>query len=350
MIPGLELSRRFYLEAVAPLVHVPHSAARLDTGSEVLGYDTEISADHEWGPRCQVFIADLSQADRIHRELAERLPKEFLGYPTHFEGVGVGHMTPTDGPVAHRVEVTDIAGWAERRLGFDPRLEVTTLDWLATPTQELAQITGGTVFHDGLDQLDLLRRGLAWYPDHVFRYVLACQWRRIAQEEAFVGRAGEVGDEIGSAVVAARLVRELIRLVLLYHRVYPPYSKWLGSAFARLGAQPITDILRDVLTAVDYRERGDRLADAYEFAATTHNLTPGFQPVDGTRRTYYGRPYPVLLADRFVEALLAGAALEGTTLSGLPLTGAVDQWTDSTDLAMNVHLRRAAVAGVTRLD
>lgn len=54
-IPGLELSRRFYLEAVRPLLDeivpgVTHSAARLGSGSEVLGFDTARSADHEWGP------------------------------------------------------------------------------------------------------------------------------------------------------------------------------------------------------------------------------------------------------------------------------------------------------------
>ncbi|MGM1065773.1 hypothetical protein [Saccharothrix sp. Mg75] len=60
-LPGLELSRRFYREAVEPLVRehfgeVPHSAARIGPGSEVLGFDTERSADHERGPRLQLFL------------------------------------------------------------------------------------------------------------------------------------------------------------------------------------------------------------------------------------------------------------------------------------------------------
>ena len=40
--------------------------------------------------------------------------------------------------------------------------------------------------------------------------------------------------ELGSAVAAARLVRDLMRLCLLINRCYPPYDKWLGSSFARL--------------------------------------------------------------------------------------------------------------------
>ena len=67
--------------------------------------------------------------------------------------------------------------------------------------------------------------------------MLAAQWTWVAQEEAFVGRAVEVGDELGSRVMAARVVRELMRLCFLLERAYAPYSKWLGSAFARLDAR-----------------------------------------------------------------------------------------------------------------
>lgn len=48
-----------------------------------------------------------------------------------------------------------------------------------------------------------MREAVAWYPDQVWRWLLACQWRRLAQEEPFVGRAAEVGDEFGSRVLAA---------------------------------------------------------------------------------------------------------------------------------------------------
>lgn len=55
-MPGLELSRRFYREAVRPILDAEfpglvHSAARIGGGSEVLALDTRRSADHEWGPR-----------------------------------------------------------------------------------------------------------------------------------------------------------------------------------------------------------------------------------------------------------------------------------------------------------
>ena len=53
---GIDLARGFYREQVAPLLTgVPHAAALLGNGSEVLGFDDEVSPDHDFGPRVQVF-------------------------------------------------------------------------------------------------------------------------------------------------------------------------------------------------------------------------------------------------------------------------------------------------------
>jgi hypothetical protein len=62
-IPGLTLNRRFYEEVVRPLLdqylpNVAHSAALIGYGSDVLGVDTPMSTDHNWGPRLQIFLSD----------------------------------------------------------------------------------------------------------------------------------------------------------------------------------------------------------------------------------------------------------------------------------------------------
>ncbi|BCJ28327.1 DUF4037 domain-containing protein [Actinocatenispora sera] len=350
-VAGLELARGFYREAVRPILDealpgVRHSAARLGGGSEVLGFDTARSADHEWGPRVQLFVSErdvAEHAERLDAVFATRLPKTFRGYPTHFAAAGengIGTMQVTDGPVRHRVEVADPHGWFVGQLGFDPAEGVTTADWLAAPTQRLAEATAGAVFHDGLGLLGPARARLDWYPHDVWLHVLACQWQRISQEEAFVGRCGEVGDELGSAVVAARLVRELMRLWLLMARRYPPYSKWLGSAFA---ATPQADGLAAQLTATlaatDWHTRERHLGDAYETVAAQHNRLGVTAPVDPATRPYHNRPFRVLHADRFVAAL--SDRITDPQVRALPLVGAVDQFVDSTDLLGRPALTRA---------
>ncbi|MFC9066105.1 MULTISPECIES: DUF4037 domain-containing protein [Streptomyces] len=355
-LPGLVLSRALYEEAVRPLLDdafpgLRHTAARIGAGSEVLGFDTPRSADHEWGPRLELFLTPRDRARHgaaIRRMLAERLPKEVRGWPTHFEESGdprdpVGRMSLSGGPVNHRVDVHDLDSWLTERLGLtqDAARRPDVRQWLALPQQRLAETTGGAVFHDGLGTLGPVREALAWYPDQVWRYVLACQWQRLAQEEAFVGRCAETGDDLGAAVVAARLVRELMRLCLLLERRYAPYAKWLGAAFARLPvAGTLTPVLRGVLGAADQPGREAALCTAYGMVAALHNATGLTPPLDPACRPYHGRPFAVLRADRFARAL--EETVTDPWLRALPPVGAVDQWADSTDLLRYPHAVHAA--------
>jgi hypothetical protein len=353
-VPGLELSRRFYLEAVLPILDkelpgVPHAAARLGSGSEVLGFDTARSADHEWGPRSQLFLAPDDVArhrERLSSALAYQLPKTFLGYATHFEPTGeeggIGFMQATEGPVRHRVDIAGVDDWLTGCLGFTPSRGATTADWLATPTQRLLEATSGAVFHDGLGQLTADRERLAWYPRDVWLYVLACQWKRISQEEAFVGRCGEIGDELGSAVVCARLVRDLMRLVLLMERRYPPYGKWLGSAFARADAgADLVPLMTAALAATDWKAREEALAQVYERVAALHNGLGLTDPVDTSTRLYFDRPFQVIRAERFTATLLEH--IEDPDIRALSQAGAIDQFADNTDFLGRAEFTRGAI-------
>ena len=60
-------------------------------------------------------------------------------------------------------------------------------------------------------------------------------------------------------VPGLRLARDLMRLCLLMHRRYPPYSKWLGTAVARL---PDTAGLTASLTAAISAAAGPLVSSA----------------------------------------------------------------------------------------
>ncbi|GAA3432841.1 hypothetical protein [Kutzneria kofuensis] len=56
---GLAESRtRYEVELLPKLRGIPHAAARIGHGSEVLGFDTDRSRDHDWGPFVQIFVPD----------------------------------------------------------------------------------------------------------------------------------------------------------------------------------------------------------------------------------------------------------------------------------------------------
>ena len=174
-IPGLQLAEAFYEEAVRPLLdqafpRLPYAAALLGAGSEVLGFDTERSTDHDWGPRLLILLSDGAPAE-VTTVLGQRLPPAFRGYPTAFPVT-----REPGGQARHRVEVADLAAWLAGQLGFDARPPIAAADWLTVPTQRLAEITAGAVFHDGPGELSQARTRLAWYPRDVWRYVLARQW------------------------------------------------------------------------------------------------------------------------------------------------------------------------------
>src|SRR6185437_8049269 len=347
-MPGLELNRRFYSEIVQPLLaarfpDLVYSAALISYGSDVLGYDTAISTDHEWGPRLLIFLSG-EEYSALHQAICEmfsrELPPSFHGYSTNFSGpvggdAGVRLLEPgIPGQINHHIAVTTVADLLEWELGIRSLDAITARDWLTFPEQKLLEVTAGAIYHDGLGQLEPLRQRLSYYPHDVWLYRLAAQWQRISQEEAFVGRCGDVGDELGSRIIAARLARDVMRLCFLLERRYAPYSKWFGTAFSHLAcARQLGPCLTAVLAASNWQEREGQLAEAYVTAARMQNALALTDPLDPTPRLYHDRPYRVIHAERFANALAAtihDVQIQDIIAGGL--VGAVDQFADSTDI------------------
>lgn len=342
-IKGLELSRLLYEEAVRPLLalHFPnlrYSAALLGSGSEVLGFDTAQSMDHSWGPRLMLF---LSEADftgyqkQIDHLLRRELPATIHGIPTNLAVVRADPPVAADADGTlpnHRVQIIQIDHFFRDFLRIDPYHDLSVIEWLTIPEQILRSVTAGRVFHDGLGELEPIRARLRYYPHDVWLYLLANQWGRIGEEEAFVGRCGQVGDELGSRIVAGRLIRDLMRLCFLMERQYAPYIKWLGSGFQQLAcAERLTPIFHRVLNAQDWREREQAMSAAYELVAEQHNQLGITQPLWTKVSPFYERPFSVIHADRFAEAIRTAINSE-EVLALPPSLGGIDQFVDSTDV------------------
>jgi hypothetical protein len=340
-IPGLELARNFYREAIRPSLDVElpglaHSAALIGYGSDVLGFDSARSSDHNWGPRGYVFLAeaDAGRAGEIQKVLRENLPATFRGYSTNFGEADpldndTRKMAPgRDGDVNSLVVVCTLeellASTLGRRRSADPDL----IDWLTFPEQSLLELTAGEVFHDGLGTVGPMRARFAYFPDDVWLHRLSCQWQRIAQEEGFVGRCAEDGDELGSRIVAGRGARDMMRLAFLMERRYAPYSKWLGTAFAKLECGPrLVPLLERSLAADTYPPREQALAQAGTELAEIHNTLGITERLDPAPRNFFSRPYQVVFASRFDQAIREKIKDDGIRAlpSRLP---AVDQLAD----------------------
>ena len=292
---GASLSRSFYEQVVAPLLDgLPHAAARLGSGSDVLGVDDETSRDHDWGCRLTVLVED--GADELSARLERELPVDFDGHPVRF---------PTSWkPNGHQVEVATVDAFARSRLGAIPGDDF--VDWLLLTGQSVLEVIAGPVFHDDTGVLTALRSRLQWYPPEVEAYVVASSWLRIDQELPFIGRTRDRGDLLGSEIITARVARAVMHLTFLLEQQWPPYAKWFGTAYG--GRMPL--------------DGEGAICDALDALVGERVTVP-----------FWDRPY------RCVDpAYLASLP------TGLPLPvgiGSVEMWCDNVDVLVRPERRLA---------
>jgi hypothetical protein len=352
-IPGLELNRMFYAEAVRPIMAarfpaLRYSAALIGYGSDVLGYDSPRSTDHEWGPRLLLFLDDEDHAafaKPVSQALSESLAPTFRGYSTSFsepDRNGV-RMSESAGPghVRHHVDIFTPGGFLRMMTGIEPGHAPSITEWLLFSEQKLLEITSGVVYHDGLGGLGPIREMLAYYPREVWLYLLSAQWVWIAQEVHFMSRCGEAGDDLGSRLVVARLVRAVMRLCFLMERKYAPYIKWLGTAFARLACGPeLSEIFARAMSSNSWQERERHMCAAYERIAQMHNSLGITPPLPIAPEKFYSRPYLVLNAGRFAKAI--GDTIQDPELKAIQAAagpiGSINQFVDNTNVLMRADL------------
>lgn len=352
-IPGLDLSCSFFEDVVKGLMHkhvprIKYAAGLIGSGSEVLGFDDEMSTDHSWGPRLMLFVSKKDHEEFgqvIVNILKQNLPFEFKGYSTNWsepDEQGAQQLVEiSSGLVNHRVEVLTAKDFFDDYLGVNSSKETPLLDWLTLPQQRLRAVTAGDVFQNDIDDLKKMRKKFDHYPSDVRRYMLASQWARIGQEEHLMGRAGIVGDELGSRMIATRLVRDMMMIGFLMEKVYAPYPKWFGTAFKQLNcASVMGPILGKVLIAQDWQERDGYLAAGYEVLAEMHNNASLTNEVPAKVTEFHERPFRVIQANNFAEALRG--SITDKKLKGLPLIGGVDQFSDSANVLEGVEVFRRA--------
>jgi len=345
-IKGMTLCEGFYRDCAAEILHtyfpsLSFSAGLLGYGSDVLGYDDPVSTDHMWGPRFYLFLteADMGLRDEIMAAFSHHLPPVYRGYSVHFTAPdpndnGVRHPCfRTEGPVDPLIFITTFDAFLTEQLGTADPSALTPEQWLAVSEHRLLSIVSGKFFHDGLHCTQLVEK-LQYYPREVQLYLIASCWNIIASEQAFLRRTGDVGDDMGSRLICGRIAERLMRLCFLYKGVYAPYSKWFGTAFARLEIDPaIGQFLREALAAADLEEREANLIRAMVLVAQMHNQSGLTKPVPVSVESYYGRAIKVIFAEKWAEAAMA--ELSGTDVESFPPLGTFSQLSSLSDFADN---------------
>lgn len=201
--------------------------------------------------------------------------------------------------------------------------------------------TAGEVFRDDVGELTRLRERLAYFPEDVWLFKRSSQWRSIAEEQSYFGRAGSVEDELGSRVLVARMVEKLMRLAFLIERKYAPYPKWFGKAFDNLDcASDLMPILTAALDATDWEQREKHIAFATRCLAeeqVSRKIPGAILPKIGK---LHNRPTHFVDSGVIFEALWA--EISDDTIKSLNPLGGPDQYISSNYVLAVPNLSRNA--------
>ena len=224
---GLELSEKYYEQVGLPMLrekfaeYLPRMAVGLvGEGSEVLGYDDEISQDHDFGPSFCIWLTK-SDFDKIGSELATAysdLPSEFEGYKARKEEAHAGH----------RVGVFEIHDFYSTFVGENQPPE-NSLAWLHLPENKLCAVTSGKVFADELGEFTKIRESLKnYYPEPVRVKKIAARAAKMAQSGQYnYARCMRRGDVVAARLALDEFIRATISVTYLLNKTYMPYYKWM---------------------------------------------------------------------------------------------------------------------------
>jgi hypothetical protein len=247
---GLELSRRYYKEYGAPMIHEQFpeyesciAVGLVGSGSECFGFDDEISQDHDFEPGFCMFIPDESIVDsraefRMERAYA-KLPNEFLGFKRQ-------RISPVGG---NRHGVIRINNFYKSKIG---RTEGLTdfREWLSVPEFYLAEATNGEVFRDDSGQFTSVRNALLNMPEDIRRKRLAANLLTMAQSGQYNYTRCLGHGEAGSAQLALNIfVDSAIAVVFSLNNRYVPFYKWKFRAMRNIPILAQTEpLLNKLLT------------------------------------------------------------------------------------------------------
>ncbi len=348
---GLELGERFYREEVSPLVdrRFPalqgrYGAGLTGYGSDVLGHDDELSRDHEWGPRCFLWLrerdyrryaADLDQA------LDRELPRTFLGFQTRFRvDPAIQALVPVAGREEgfHHVVITTV----RRHLGFQigsRRLPCGAIEWLCIPEQRLLEFVRGRVFADPTGEITRAREALAYLPDGVWRYKMLYSWSILGWQLTNIGLCAARGDALSARFALHRCMGACVQLAFLFNRRYRPGTiKWLSREFYALPelAADIGPLLEEALASPDLGHAAGLIDGVAQQLAGAHSRLGITAPVPVAAQLYRGQV--CFSPDELMGALRASLPPD---LAGLEIQGGCDQWVSNEDvLIWAKHFRR----------
>ncbi len=224
---GLKLAREYYETYGKEMLeggfsdYLPFISVGLaGSGSEVLGFDDEISRDHDFEPGFCIFIPS---EDVLDRKAAFALERAYAKLPSEFNGFSRQKISPAGGA---RHGVIRLDEFLTGKIG-NPEGRLSVYEWLKIPTQYLLEVTKGELFYDGDGKFTKIREELSLMPRDV-------RLKRLAGHLLLMSQSGQYnymrmvkrGDMAAAGMCVYEYVKNAVAAIYLLNNEYMPYYKW----------------------------------------------------------------------------------------------------------------------------
>ena len=204
---GIELSESYFESFGRPMLEnefgglLPFIAVGLaGSGSECLGYDDEVSRDHDFEPGFCIFIPG---EDTVSRRDAFLLEKAYAKLPKEFMGFRREKLAPVGGARHGVFRIPDFFG---KTVGSQDG-SLTLSAWFSLPDQALLEATSGKLFFDNYGLMSSIRSRLAFFPEEVMLKKLAGRLLLMGQSGQYNYRRCIDHGETAAAQLAAFVKR-----------------------------------------------------------------------------------------------------------------------------------------------
>ena len=232
---GLEISKAYFEEYGRPMLTeqfpelMPYLAAGLcGSGSECLGYDDDVSTDHDYEPG---FIIFLPGENVVDRQTAFKLERAYAKLPKEFMGLKKSLMQPVGGARRGFIRTEEFfsenCGRGDGNLSYD--------EWVKTPEYALLEAVNGEIFFDNYGEVTAIREKLSYLPEDVRKKKLAGNLLLMTQSGQYnYMRCISHGEEGAAQLAVAEYVKAAMSVAFLLNKRYQPYYKWSFRAMREL--------------------------------------------------------------------------------------------------------------------
>ena len=225
MSKALDMSEEFFWRVAMPSLKesFPNhwdriGAGLVGNGSECLGFDDDLSSDHDWGIE---FFMWLTQEDfaEIGEQVIEWKRALFAAHPEEpfrvISDYGVRSTVMT--PQTFFISLIGSPGAPEK-----------ILDWRRVPEANFVMVTNGRIFTDPIGEFTAIREEiLKYYPRDLWLKKIAARCLAVAQTGQYnYLRTAQRGDRVTCEVILSKFVEDVISMVFLLNKRFMPYYKW----------------------------------------------------------------------------------------------------------------------------